>query len=147
MRIVLRKDVSGLGGSFEVVEVKDGYALNNLIPRKLAVPATPSAIKESEARRAQVQQRKELDAKLLVQNLAALADARVVLRAKVNEKGHLYDAVGEPEILAAIKREARVDLPKGVIKLERPFKELGTFTVPVAAGETFGSFSIVVEGE
>ena len=95
----------------------------------------------------QVTERKELDTKLLAQNIAALADARLVIKAKANEKGHLYDAVGESEISAAAKEQAKVDLPVEAIKIDRPFKELGTFDIPVAAGETFGTFSITIEAE
>jgi ribosomal protein L9 len=66
---------------------------------------------------------------------------------KANEKGHLYDAVGEPEILLAAKRDAGIDLPEGVVKLEKPFKEVGTYEIPVSHGEQFGKFSITIEAE
>ena len=65
----------------------------------------------------------------------------------MNEKNHLYDAVGKSEIIKAAKEQARVDLPEGVIKLEKPIKELGTFDIPVASVETFGKFSITIEAE
>ena len=66
---------------------------------------------------------------------------------KANEKGHLYDAVGEADISKAVKEQARIDLPEDVIKLEKPIKELGTFDVPVASSDTFGKFSITIEAE
>ncbi|KKW39806.1 MAG: 50S ribosomal protein L9 [Parcubacteria group bacterium GW2011_GWA1_54_9] len=147
MKVVLLKDVKGVGRAHEAIEARDGHALNYLIPQKLAIAATAAALKEAQARQKQVTERKELDTKLLAQNIAALADARLVIKAKANEKGHLYDAVGESEISAAAKEQARVDLPAEAIKIERPFKELGTFDIPVAAGETFGTFSITIEAE
>lgn len=147
MKVILQRDVKGMGRAYETIDAKDGYALNYLIPKKLAVPATASAKKEAEIRRTQQKDRKELDAKLLAQNLAALAEARVIVKAKANEKGHLYNAVGEMEISRAAKESARVDLPEDAIKLERPIKELGVFTIPVVAGETFGSFELIVEAE
>lgn len=146
MKVILLKDVKGIGRAHTEIDAKDGYALNFLIPQKLAIAATPAARREAESRRKQVSDRRELDAKLLAQNIATLADAHIVVRAKANEKGHLYDAVGEREIAAAAK-EAHVDLPEDVIRIEKPFKELGTFDVPVAAGETFGKFSITIEAE
>lgn len=147
MKVILTKDVKGVGRAHETVVAADGYALNYLIPNKLAVVATPGSTKVAEQRVTQAATRKELDTKLLAQNLASLAEARIVIRAKANEKGHLYDAVGKEEIAKAAKTEARIDLPEEAIKLEKPIKELGTFEIPVAAGENFGQFSITIEAE
>lgn len=141
------RDVKGVGRAHESVDASDGYALNFLIPRKYAVAATPSALKTAEERKKKVVVEKEIQVKLVAQNLATLAEARIVIKAKVNEKGHLYDAVGEPEIILAAKREAGVDLPEGVVKLEKPIKEVGIYDIPIASGEIFGKFSITVEGE
>jgi len=147
MKVILIKDVKDVGRAHAEIETADGYALNYLIPKKLAIPATSVAKKEAETRRKQVADRSALDAALLAQNIAALAEARIVIRAKANEKGHLYDAVGESEIIVAAKEQSHVDLPEGVIKLEKPIKELGTFDIPVSAGEVFGKFSITIEAE
>ncbi len=147
MKVILIRDVKGLGRAHETVTVADGHALNFLIPGKFAVAATPAAAKEAALRFKQHVARKALDTKLLEQNIAALAEARIVITAKANEKGNLYDAVGEPEISKAAKEQAHIDLPENAIKLEKPFKALGIFEVPVAAGETFGKFSITIEAE
>jgi large subunit ribosomal protein L9 len=147
MKVILTKDVKGVGRAHEAVITADGYALNYLIPNRLAVVASVSGLKEAAVRATKVGERKELDAHLLAQNLASLAEARIVIKMKANEKGHLYDAVGKGEIVAAAKESARIDLPEDAIKLEKPIKELGTFEIPVAAGENFGSFSITIEAE
>ncbi len=147
MKVILIKDVRGIGRAHDTIETKDGYALNFLIPKKLAISATATAIKEAGMRKTQTDARKMLTAKLLEQNIASLADARIVVRVKANEKGHLYDAVGESEIIKAAKECAHIDLPEGAIKLEKPIKELGTFDVPVSVGELFGTFKIIVEAE
>ena len=147
MKVVLTRDVKGMGRAHEAVEAKDGYALNYLIPQKLAIPATPSAMREAEQRLSRAGERKELDAKLLEQNIAALAEGHITIAMKANEKGHLYDAVAAPEIAHAVKEQARIDLPEEAIKLEKPIKELGTFRVPVSAADSFGEFSIEVVAE
>ena len=147
MKVILLKEVKGIGHAHEAIQTSDGYALNFLIPKKLAIPATPVAQKEAELRRKQITNRAELDAKLLVQNIAALAEARIVIRVKANEKGHLYDAVGAPEIIQAAKEQAHIDLPHDAIKLEKPIKELGMFDVPVFASGAFGKFSLTIEAE
>ena len=141
MKVVLLKDVKNTGRAGAVVECSDGHALNFLIPRRLAAPATAANVKQAEMRASQDIARKELDAKLIEQRIAALAEERIVITKKANEKGHLYDAVGAPEIAAATA------LPEDAIKLEKPLKEVGTFEVPVAAGEGFGKISIVIEAE
>ncbi len=147
MKVILLKDVKDTGRAHDTIDVSDGHGLNFLIPKKLAIPATPSALKEAELRKSQVTARRELDGKLLAKGLEQLAEARIVIRTKVNEKGHLYDAIGADEIAAAVREQARLELPEGVIRLEKPIKETGTFDVPVAAGTTFGKFSVTVEAE
>ncbi|MGD0328167.1 MAG: 50S ribosomal protein L9 [Minisyncoccia bacterium] len=147
MKIILLKDIKGIGQAHDAVETKDGYALNYLIPKKLAIPATPVALQEAEMRRKQMKDRAVLNVALAAQNIASLAEAHIVITAKANEKGHLYDAVGEQEIKMAVKEQAHIDLPENAIKIEKPLKELGTFDIPIATADTFGKFSITIEAE
>lgn len=147
MKVILIKDVKGMGRAHDEVTTSDGYALNYLIPKKLAIAATPVARQQAESRRKQVVNRSELDAALLTQNISSLAEARIVIKMKANEKGHLYDAVGESDIAKAAKEQAHIDLPEEVIKLEKPIKEVGIFDIPVSSNDTFGKFSITIEAE
>lgn len=147
MKIVLIKDVKGIGSEHDTVDVADGHALNYLIPKGFAKAATPQARKEAELRLKQKADHSALEASLLAQNIASLAEAHIVIRAKANEKGHLYDAIGEREIVQAAKEQAHVDISKDAIRLEKPIKALGTFDVPVATANTFGRFSVTVEAE
>ena len=147
MKVILSRDVKGVGRTHEEVTTADGYALNYLIPGKFAVPATPVARQEALLRRKKEADRAALDSALLAQSIASLASARIVLKVKANEKGNLYDAVGESEIRFAVKEQARIDLPEGVIRLEKPLKKLGAFDVPVATAGAFGTFPVVIEAE
>ena len=147
MKVILTKDVKGMGRAHDEVVTSDGYALNYLIPKKLAVAATGTAMKEATLRRKKADERSALDTALLAQNIASLAEARIVIKMKANEKGHLYDAVGKSVLYTAVKEQARVDLPEDAIALEKPIKELGTFDIPVSAGEVFGKFSVIIEAE
>ena len=147
MKVIILKDIKGIGRKHETVDISDGHALNYLIPKKLAIPGTPSAMKEAELRRKKEVDQTALDTALLAQNIATLAEARIVIRTKANEKGHLYDAVGESEIRAAAKEQAHIDLSDDAIKLLKPIKEIGIFDIPVAAAGTFGKFSITIEAE
>ncbi len=141
MKVVLLKDVKNTGRAGTVIECSDGHALNFLIPRGMAAPATPANLKQAEARLKQRAQTKELDAKLISDRLNALADGRIVITKKANEQGHLYDGVDAADIAAA------TELPEEAIKLEKPIKELGDFAVPVAMGADFGSIRVHIEAE
>ncbi|MDO8593415.1 MAG: 50S ribosomal protein L9 [bacterium] len=147
MKVILLKDVKGIGRAHDAVDAKDGHALNYLIPKKLAIAATEAAMKEAQLRRKQATDRTKIDSALLTQNISALAEARIVIKVKANEKRHLYDAVGESDIVKAVKEQAHIDIPEDAIKLEKPIKELGTFDIPVATNDTFGKFSIIIETE
>lgn len=141
MKVVLMKDIKGTGKAHTVVDVKDGHALHMLIPKGHAVAATPAAMKQAELRATRAAQKREMDAKLIQERIAALADMKLTFAKKANEKGHLYDAVDAKEIAE------KAQLPEDAIRLEKPIKELGTFEVPVAVGEEFGKFSIEVVAE
>lgn len=145
MKVVLKKNVDKIGREHDTVEVSDGHAINLLIPRGLAVMATPSAVKNADQRKAKAATEREVQEQLIIQNLETLAKAKIVIKTKVNEKGRLYDAVGIPEILNAVKEQTSVELPDDTIRLENPFKEVGTHKVPVAHGKNFGKFSITIE--
>lgn len=140
MKVVLIKDVRDMGRSGSIIEVSDGHAINFLFPRKFAIPATATNLKQAESRKQQVDEKRAVDDALIAETLAALAESPTIIIKKVNEQGHLYDAVGVAEIAEATK------LPEIAIKLKKPIKEVGTFEIPVAMGENFGSISVVIEG-
>jgi large subunit ribosomal protein L9 len=141
MQVVLTKNVKGTGRANEVVTVKDGFALNFLIARKLAVPASAAALKQAETRATQAKQKEELDAKLIGERLVSLAEEKLTFVKKANEQGHLYDAVDAAEIAE------KAGIPEDSVRIEKPFKALGTFEVPVAFGEQFGKLTIEVVAE
>lgn len=147
MKVVLVKHVKGVGRAHDVVDVSDGHAANFLIPQKLAISATPSAIRNAQTYKAKADADVEIQKQLIVQNLETLAKARVVITMKANDKGHLYDAVGVSEIASAIKEQAQVELPEDTLRLEHPIKEIGTFEIPVAHGSSFGKFSLIIEAQ
>ncbi|HUX80999.1 MAG TPA: 50S ribosomal protein L9 [Candidatus Paceibacterota bacterium] len=147
MKLILIKDVKGMGRAHDEITTSDGYALNYLIPKKFAIAATIVAKQEAETRRKQSGDRSVLDAALLTQNIISLSEAHIVIKMKANEKGHLYDAVAAPDIVRAAKEQAHIDVPQEAIKIEKPIKEVGTFEIPVTTAGAFGKFSITIEAE
>lgn len=132
MQIILLEKVLNLGNLGEVVKVKDGYARNFLIPQKKAKRATPAALAEFEARRAELE-------KLAAEKLAAaqavadkLNGAAVSVAHKSAMDGRLFGSVGNADIAEALKA-AGFDVDKSAVRLpEGPLKMIGEFPVEVA---------------
>ncbi len=131
MKLVLMKDVEKLGREGDVVEVKPGYARNYLLPKKLAVEATPANLKLAEKKREQ-RLKKEQEKIEKMKNLAEkLSGAKIVFYKKAGEKDRLFGSVTSKEIAEKIKEVYDVDIDKKNIYLEHPLKEIGNFEVEV----------------
>ncbi|HYG75358.1 MAG TPA: 50S ribosomal protein L9 [Planctomycetota bacterium] len=125
MEVILRDDIDKLGKLGEVVNVRDGYARNFLLPRQLAYPITEDAKKqiEAEKKRRLVREAKKVEE---LKGVAQLLNGRsVTITAKAQEE-KLYGSVGAEEIAAAVTAEHKVHVPAGAVVLEAPFKTLGT---------------------
>ncbi len=147
MKVILTKKVNGVGNIHDTVNVSDGYALNFLIRKGVAISATPVAQRLAKARKEKLIAEKGVQEQLFAQNIATLAEANIVITAKANEKNHLYDAVGIPEILSALEKQLNITFPKDTIKLEQPIKEIGKYDISISHEKYFGKFSITVEQE
>lgn len=130
MRIILKEEVDNLGLPGDVVEVADGYARNYLIPRGLAIRATPGAMKEAEAI---TRARKAREAKTLQQAEAyrAILEARTLrIPVRVDEHGHLYGSVRAEDVVRVLKERGH-DIDRRRVELRGPIKELGTYEVAI----------------
>ncbi len=130
MKVLLIKEVPGLGTPGEVVEVRDGYARNYLLPRKLAVLPTPHEL----SRYAKLKARYEAeitDRRAKAQALAEkLQDTEFVFTRRVHDKNKLYAAVRAQDLAQAIAERFGAEIPVERIKLE-PIHELGTYPVEI----------------
>lgn len=133
MKVILLRDVKGVGRKFEEKQVSDGYAANFLIPKKFAVPADgPGAgsvkvLKEQEERI-----RTQKSAKLET-NVAKLANKTLNFKMSANEKGHLFASINR-EKLSKLLKEQGIEIDADCLVLEHAIKETGTFSVPVSLG-------------
>lgn len=148
MQVLLLKDVEGLGKAGTVKNVSEGYARNYLFPRKLAVPATPAAMKDAEAIRKTAmrkQQRIEEQAETLA---AELRDVRLTFKAKSGESGKLYGSITAGHIAEALSEKMGIEFDKRKIDLEEPLRELGEHTVPIKLSPSVvGTIRVAVESE
>lgn len=127
MQIILKEDVQGLGYKDDVVEVKDGYGRNYLIPQGKAVIATPSALKvlaENQRQRAHKLAKIKADAEALA---AALATVQLTIPAKVSETGTIYGSVNNIQIAEELEKLGH-NVDRRVITINTPVKEVGKYT-------------------
>lgn len=130
MKVILREDVKNLGAMGAVVNIKDGYARNFLIPKGLAAEANVKNVKALEHEKRKIQERSR-KIKMGADELAAkLSSTAVTIKAKSGEEEKLFGSVTAMDIADALKKEG-FDIDKKKIVLEEPIKRLGNYTVGV----------------
>ncbi len=147
MKVLLNEKVENLGYRGDIVAVKPGYFRNYLFPKSLAVPATPALIKLAEGRKEKVVMEKSQVLENAKDVLKKLKGLELKLKASVSDKGTLYAALAEADIVEAIKAEAKVTLEPSFIKMEH-IKELGEYSVKVQLGDDLEEeVKVIVESE
>jgi len=130
IELLLIQNVSHLGKQGEVVEVKQGYARNYLVPQGLATIATDHHKRMVDKHRAKLLEIEKDRLKGLHSLADSLGKQSVTIEANANDEGHLYGSVGAPEIVAALKQQD-FNITTDQVKLEGVLKELGLYTVKV----------------
>lgn len=129
MQVILLKDVKGQGKAGQVVKVSDGYARNMLLPKKLAMEATPANMKVLEKQRAQIEAQRAID-KQVAEDIKAKVEAKTVkVVTKAGENGRLFGAITSKDIAEAIQKEFLIELDKKKIDLDAPIKQTGVTEV------------------
>lgn len=145
MKVIFLSDVQKVGKKHDVKEVNDGYAMNFLLPRKLAVMATPKAVAELELRKKEIAIEREVQDSLLNKNLEEIKGKTITIKGKANDKGHLFSAIHKKEIVEAMKTQNHADIGEEFIILEKPIKEIGEFEIPISIKGKKSLFKLVVE--
>ncbi len=129
-KLLLRQDVDDLGARGEIVRVRSGYARNYLLPRKLAVEATASNVKQIERERSALL-KKEAGERSTAEGQADKIRSLVLeFKRKSGETGALYGSVTSMDIAEGLKQRG-YEIDRHRIHLTEPIKRLGEFTVPV----------------
>jgi large subunit ribosomal protein L9 len=148
MEVLLLKDVEDLGEAGAIKRVADGYARNYLVPRGLAVRATPGAIKQAEKQQ-QATTRRQAKELSEAQALALVLDGvSVTFQARAGELDRLYGSITNVNIAEALEEKTGQEVDRRKIEMEEPLKELGThaITVRLAPGAE-AKVTVVVERE
>ena len=130
MKIILKEDVQGLGYKDDVVEVRDGYGRNYLIPQGKAVVATPSALKvlaENQRQRAHKLAKIKADAEALAATLEGIS---LTIGAKTSATGTIFGSVNAIQIAEALEKLGH-NIDRKTIELKKAVKEVGNYTATI----------------
>ena len=131
MKVLLKKNVADLGNVGDVVDVKDGYARNYLLPSRLAIEPTEWNLKAIEAEKQRyleelARQREQLEAKA-----ALIRGKEITISARANVEGHLYGSVGPAQVSAALAADGVFVEPEHIV-LDEPIRTLDKYDVQVS---------------
>ncbi len=145
MKVILLRDVVGVGQKGAIKEVSDGYAMNRLFPQKFAELATSEklkALKADEKARVENARVQEAEWNKLA---AALKEAKITVRADTNEQGHLYQQLSIATIVERIKKEIGVTLAADSIVVSSPIKSVGRTDIVIKLGGKKVPLAVFVE--
>jgi large subunit ribosomal protein L9 len=130
MKVLLIKDVYKLGRAGDVKKVADGYGRNFLLPQKMAVLATPGALKQTEKIRSQAEVRRTEQNSELKDLANQIKGLMLVFSAKAGETGKLYGSITTQDVATAIQEKTRYEVKKQQIDMQ-PIRNLGEFAAHV----------------
>jgi large subunit ribosomal protein L9 len=148
MQVILIQDVNNLGGTNEVVSVKNGYARNYLFPRQMAVEASPSNMKQLDER---LKQQKKKEEKMLAEVnkvIDVLKESPLKIGAKTGTSGKIFGSVTSVQIARAIRDQKGYEIDRRRIHLVDDVKELGNYKAKIDFGngqETEVELEVVAE--
>ena len=148
MQVILIQDVNNLGGANELVTVKNGYGRNFLIPKKFAVEASPSNLKQLNER---MKQQAKKEAKLLADIndvIAVLNQGALKIGAKTGNSGKIFGSVTSVQIARATREQKGYEIDRRRIQILDEVKEIGSFKAKVDFGngnETEVEFEVIAE--
>ncbi len=147
LELLLRENVPSLGRIGEIVRVRQGYARNYLVPRRLAVEATPENVRSMEKKRIRSEADEVAREAQISARIEALGKITLSVVEKADASGTLYGSVGPATIVKLLAR-AGVEAEEKDVRLEEPIKSVGTHEVPIHIfGEHYAGIQIVVEAE
>ena len=144
MKIILTQEMHDLGLEGDVVDVKNGYARNYLIPKGIALEANEQNIKLMETKRKKIEV-KRFEAKEEAEKIKErIAEVEITISQKVGEEDKLYGSVTSMDIASHLEQQG-ITIDRRKIVLDKPIKTLGEYEIPVKLyPEVTGSIKVVV---
>ncbi len=148
MKVILLTNVANLGRKYDIVNVKEGYALNFLFPTKKAKPASEGGMKEVESmKKRQIMHIEELKAHEKEVGAQIRDLKKIIFKRKVSQKNHLFAAITEKDIAEVLKGQLRIEIPAAAVEMSGHIKETGNHMVTIHVGSVKESLEVIVEAE
>jgi len=145
--VILLQDVPKVGEKYDSVNVAPGYGQNFLIARGLAKQSTKALEEQVRGVREKVKKKREESEEMITGELVKISKKPITIKAKVNEKGHLFAGISGAEIAKAINEQSKINLATENIILKNPIKEIGEYNVPIKVGGKEVRLQVIVEAE
>ena len=129
MKVVLRADVGRLGNKGDILDVSDGYARNYLVPRGLALKASPGVVAQAGAMRRSRDVRDARERAAAEEVARALVPQVVRIAARAGGGGRLFGSVTTTDVAEAVQRQTGIELDRRKLHLDDPIREVGTYRV------------------
>jgi large subunit ribosomal protein L9 len=147
MKVILMTDVPALGHRGETRDVANGYARNFLLPRKLAVAATPANLKNVEHLKRQRAREEHRELEVAKATAARIETLTLAVRARASDDGRLYGSVSSQDVVEFLEQH-QVSVEKRRVQLEEPIKAVGEYQVPVRLhGDVTATLTVSVTAE
>lgn len=144
MKVILLTDIPRVGNKYDVKDFKEGYAQNVFLAKGLACLATPAELAKLEDRKRKTEKKKEEETKLFTNFISSVDGKIITIKAKANEKGHLFKAVGPRDVVFAIKEITNVEIDEKSLIMDH-IKNIGPHTISIKRGDKKSECQIVIE--
>ena len=134
MKVILLEDVKGSGKKGELINASDCYARNFLLPKKLAMEATPQALNELKQKEAAKERRLALEKQAALDAAAAVRGKTVRITSAAGQNGKLFGSVTAAEVAEELKKQYGIEVDRRKIALESEIKAFGTYNAEVKFG-------------
>ncbi len=131
MKVILLKDVKGTGKKGEVKEVSDGYARNFLLPKKMAVIANNTAVKELDEKNKAQENKAQKEYEAAVELGKKMEELNITIYSKAGDGGRLFGSITSKDIAEQIKKQHSIEVDKRKINLDEPIRVLGSRIVEI----------------
>ncbi len=148
MKVILKENVKSLGKKDEIVNVSDGYAVNYLFVKKLAVEANESNLKKLKSKEDSQNYRKMIEKEEAKKQAEKMSKIRLQFKVKTGENGKVFGGVSSKEIAEKLEKDYQIKIDKKKIELENAIKTLGITSVKVKIfEEIIGNIKVELLGE
>ena len=131
MKVILTQDIKGVGKKDEVINANDGYAINFLLPRKMAVEANSQNMSLLQGRKDSANFKKEQEKENALKIQDKLSKIMLKIKVKAGGNGKIFGSITSKEIATELKNQYSIEIDKKKILLKDSIKEIGVFNIEI----------------